>query len=93
MATKKSNNTQPAINILPQIPSEKDKEALVGGKKYEVAKRILIPVYLKHMEPVTTTLVECNDGWFQVYDGAIKKHFRIGPVLVAQISGSIKEIK
>lgn len=91
MATKKATPIS-NINILPQTPSEKDREEKVGGKKYKLIKPIIIPVYLKKMMPAVATLVECNDGWFQVHDGENKKLFRLSPKLIKEISDSIKEI-
>jgi hypothetical protein len=94
MATKRPTTPSiKAINILPQIPSAESKKTKPGGKKYDLVKAILIPVYLKKMQPHITTLVECNDGWFQVFENNKKKHFRMGPALVAEVSDSIKEIQ
>ena len=93
MAKKITTPSIKAINILPQIPTAESKETKPGGKKCELVKAILIPVYLKKMQPHITTLVGCNDGWYQVFESNKKKHFRMGPNLVAEVSESIKEIQ
>lgn len=82
-----------ALNLLPQIPTKENRTIKDAGLKYRLVKPILVPGFKIELPAIETTMEECNDGWFQVFDGDKIKGYRLGPKFIEQIIDCLKQEK
>lgn len=80
-----------ALNLLPQIPRKEDRAIKEGGLKYRLIKGVLVPGFSVMLPEFETTLEECADGWFQVFDRDKIKGYRLGPKFIDQVIDCLKQ--
>lgn len=80
-----------ALNLLPQIPRKEDRAIKEGGLKYRLIKGVLVPGFRVELPAMETTMEECVDGFFQVFDGDRCKAYRLGPKFIEQVIDCLKQ--
>lgn len=87
MAKSKPKIPVKPIPYTPPVSAEMKKEK-ENGIIYTLKEQWFCPGYLKPLEP-GTRFIECNDGWYQVYNSiGLKMCYKVGPVIIKEIFGA-----
>ena len=87
---KKVDNTSVLAHgaIEMKVATKEDKKEKAGGKQHELESAHLIPGYRKPLQ-AGSKFIECNDGWYQVYDSrGIRTCYRVSPEVVKKVFGA-----